>query len=298
MTSLGLPFQGDIRYYIENSYGACSDPTTTGLPISIKVLDAKISLSDKHKGLRGIDKANVCYLLEQTNDWSFHLEYIPQCGDTLFEDAFVSNPTTCNNLQSLTFYLTTNICSSPTGPDASAYLICGAVGKTVKISSSINNEYIYAMDFDVSSVTCSTPTGAAPTPLVGALCAFNIAGSIKDGSGNNLAYITNAIDVTIDTGVKGYFDHDSLDKQYAIPGELNISGSVDISLDEGGCSHLTDVVSQVTFSIVLSLGSTGCPEITLNNCSWKSSEIDVNISGDIMKENAPFDAKTFSYATV
>jgi len=295
MASLGLPFQGEIRYYVESGYCVCGEPTQTGLPISIKVLDARVSLADKHKGLRGIDQPSVCYLLEQCEDWSFHLEYIPQCGDTLAEDAFVSDPSDCTR-KSITFYLQTNACL---GSDQTIYKICGSVGKTWRISSSINNEYIYTMDFDVCSVvTESSATGSTPTPLAGAICAFNIAGSIEDGSGNPLAYITNSIDVTIDTGVKSYFDHDSLVKQYAIPGELSVSGSVDISLDEGGGVHLSDVANQAVFDIVLSLGAAGCPEITLEDCQWKSSEIDVNISGDIMKESAPFTAHTFSYATV
>jgi hypothetical protein len=50
--------------------------------------------------------------------------------------------------------------------------------------------------------------------------------------------------------------------------------------------------------LVIALGGAGCPEITLENCKWKSSEIDVNISGDIMKENAPFIGKTIAYSTV
>jgi len=297
MTSLGLPFQGEIRYYVESSYGVGSVPTHAGLPISIKVLDAKVSVGDKHKGLRGIDAPEICYLLEQCDDFSFHLEYIPQCGDTLFEDAVIRDGATCA-LTSVAFYLTTNSCTSPTGKDATAYWIKGSVNKSCKVSSSINNEYIYVMDFDVKSVvTDSTPTGAMPSPLAGDICAFNVAGSIK-ANGNDLAYITNSIDFTIDNGTKSYFDHDSLDKQYAFAGELNISGSCDISLNEGGGKHFSDVLNQYDLDIVIALGGAGCPEITLNDCKWKNSEIDVNISGDIMKENAPFTGKTISYATV
>lgn len=296
MTNLGLPFQGAIRYYVETSYGVGSVPTHVGKPISIKVLDAKIGLGDKHKGLRGFDAPEICYLLEQCEDFSFHIEYIVQCGDTLFEDAVIRGATCA--LDSMAFYLVTNKCISPTGPDATAYWIKGAVNKSCKVSSSINNEYIYVMDFDVKSiVTDSTPTGSMPAALAGEICAFNIAGSIQK-DGNDIAYITNAIDITIDNGTKNYYDHDSLEKQYAFAGELNISGSCDISLNEGGGLHLAEVLNQNDFDLVIALGAAGCPEITLANCKWKSSEIDVNISGDIMKENAPFTGKTISYATV
>lgn len=293
MASLGLPFQGEIRYYVEASYGASSNPTVAGLPISIRVLDARVGVADKHKTIRGFDAPEAA-LLEQTTDYSFHLEYIPQVGDTLFEDAVMRDAATCA-LGSVQFYLQTNACL---GSDMTVYNIIGAKCKSCKISASINNEYIYVMDFDVQSiVTSSTPTGAAPLPLAGDICAFNIAGSIeKDGA--DFAYITNAIDITIDNGVKSYFDHDSLDKQYAIEGELNITGSVDISLDEGGGVHLADVLAQSDFDVVVALGGAGAPEITLSNCKWKSSEIGENISGDIMKESAPFTGTEISYATV
>jgi hypothetical protein len=295
MTSLGLPFQGEIRYYVETGYGTGSSPTGVGLPISIKVLDAKVGLSDKHKSIRGFDSPNAA-LLKQCTDYTFHLEYIPQCGDTLFEDAVMrSTPTDCS-LEYISFYLQTNVCQ---GTDQTCYFITGSVNKSCKISSSINNEYIYVMDFDVKSVvTSSTPTGSIPTALTGEICAFNIAGSIKDGAGNKLAHLTNAIDVTIDNGTKSHFDHDSLDKVYAYPGELNIAGSCDISLNEGGGMHLSDVLAQNDFDIILKLGNSGCPEITLSNCRWKNTAIDVNIGGGYMKENAPFTATEISYATV
>ena len=296
MTSLGLPFQGEIRYYVESAYGVGSAPTNAGKPISIKVLDAKVELADKHKSIRGFNSPSAAFL-QQCTDYSFHIEYIPQVGDTLFTDAVVRQAD-CT-LKSIQFYLETNSCSSPpAGTNQTIYNITGCVNKTCKISSSINNEYIYVMDFDVKSVvTASSPTGSAPAALAGAICAFNIAGSITKNA-VDFAYITNAIDVTIDNGTKNHFDHDSLIKQYAFASELNISGSVDISLDEGGGKHLADVLAQTDLTIIVNLGGAGSPKLTLSGCKWKNSAIDVNIDGDIMKENAPFDAVSFAMATV
>lgn len=294
MASLGLPFQGKIWYYIESTYE--SGPSSTGeLPISVKVVDAKPGVGDKHKKLRGIDKPEADILLEQCTDHTFHLEYIPQVGDTLFEDANISNPSDCK-LSTMAFVLVTNDCL---GADQSIYLISGAKCKTTRVSSSHNTEYMYVMDFSVKSiVTASTVSGySEPSALGGDICAFNIAGSIsKDGG--DLAYILNSVDVTIDHGVKDRWDHDSLVKQFAIEGELNVEGSVDISLDEGGAVHFAEVLAQEYFEIILNLGGAGAPKITLANCKWKSSEVDVNISGEDMKESAPFTGTTIAYATV
>jgi hypothetical protein len=294
MASLGLPFQGRIWYYIESSYG--SGPSDIGqLPISTKVLDARPGVGDKHKKIRGID-APEADLLEQCTDETFHLEYIPQVGDTLFEDAVIRGPSDCA-LESICFVLETNTCL---GADQSIYIIQGAKNKSCRVSSSHNTEYVYVMDFSVKSIITETsmPTELSePTDLAGALCAFNIAGSItKDAV--DFAYILNSIDITIDNGVKDKWDHDSLEKQFAIESELNVEGSVDISLDEGDAAHFAEVLAQDDFEIIINLGGAGAPKITLSHCKWKSNETDVNTSGDDIKESAPFTGTTIAYGTV
>ncbi len=292
MASLGLPFQGKLWYWVENSYGG--GPTGSALPVSVKVLDARLGVGDKHKRLVGFDKPEADILLEQCEDLTLHIEYIPQCGDTLLSDA--NDKTDCV-LNSLCFYLETNACSDITD-DKSIWLCKGAKVKTTRISASHNTEYVYAMDFSLKSAPSDDGSAySEPSALAGAVCAFNIAGSINDGS-NPLAYILDSIDITIDNGIKDHWDHASLYKQYAVEGELAVDGSCDISLDEGGNAHLQDVLNQTEFNIVINLGGTGCPKITLNNCKWKNSEIDESNAGDIMKESAPFTAVDFTLDVV
>jgi hypothetical protein len=293
MSSLGLPFQGKIWYYIEDDYG--SGPTGEAIPISVKVLNARTGLADKHKPLRGFDKPEADILLEQPNDFTLHLEYIPQVGDTLLTDAAVRADCLLN---SLAFYLETNACADA---DKTYYEISGAKLKSIRLSASHATEYVFVMDFSVKISDPSdesTVSDDEPEALVGDVCAFNIAGSITDGSAQPLAYILDSIDVTIDNGIKDHWDHDSLDKQYAIEGELGVEGSVDISLDEGGGVHLQDVLDQTEFDIIINLGLTGALKITLSKCKWKNSEIGEDNAGDLMKESAPFTAQTFTIAAV
>jgi hypothetical protein len=292
MTSLGLPFQGACFYWVEASFNGGVSGTT--LAISAKVLDARIALADKHKRLRGIDSPNACHLLKQCNDYTFHVEYIPQCGDTLMEDV-ISRGTDCQ-LQSLVFQLNTNKCLS--SADQSNYLLSGCKPKTIRISSSKNTEYVVVIDFSFASVSTSGATHTAPSTPTGAFCAFNIAGSIQSSVGGDLAYITNSIDITIDQGINDYYDHDSIEKKFIIEGELNIDATCDISLDEGGSAHLADVLAQTDFNVTVNMGAAGCPKLTLNNCKWKTFGADVNISGEAMMESAPFTPKSISVATV
>jgi hypothetical protein len=294
MAELGLPFQGDAWYYVEDSYGSTVTNDDTALPISCKIQDMRYGIGDKHKELRGFDKPNACHLLEQCSDLTLHLEYIPQCDDTLIED--VCNRTAEYKLQSLAFVLETND-EITTMDDRSSFLLKGCKPKTVRISSSINNEYIITIDFSVKEVdSCASDSGGLsdgltkPTALSGDYLAFNVAGSItKDGT--DFAYITESVDITIEHNITDKYDHDSLVKQYAVEGAYDIGGNIDISLDEGGRAHAQEILNQTEFDVVINLGGSGCPRITIPNCKWKSGEIDANTSGDILSDSAPFTGK-------
>lgn len=284
MASLGLPFQGKIWYWVEASYGGGESGST--LPISVKVIDARPGIGSRHKALRGIDSPHVCKLLGQCEDYTFHLEYIPQDDDTLLDD--VVDREADGTLQSLAFCLGTNVLIGG-GTDESWYYMVGCKPKTIRVSASTNSEYTIAIDFSVKSTTTDTAkTGNEPSALTGEICAFNIAGSITQ-DGGAFAYIVNSVDISIDHGLKDYWDHDSVIKQYCVEGELSVTGSVDISLDEGGAMHLAEVLALTEFDIVVNLAAAG-PTITITDAAWDSSEIDVNISGEAMMESAPWTA--------
>jgi len=294
MVDLGLPFQGKAWYCVQTAYA--TRPTSgdeTGLPISCKIQDMRYGIGDKHKELRGFDAPNACHLLEQCSDLTLHLEYIPQCDDTLIED--VCNRTAEMKLQALGFVLETNAYLT-TMADKSSFMLWGCKPNTVKISSSINNEYVVSIDFSVKEVqsVASDATGGdwvtEPAVLTGDYLAFNVAGSItKDTVA--IAYLTESVDINISHNLVDKYDHDSLVKQYCIEGAYDITGSCDISLDEGGRDHATEILSQTEFDLVINMGAGGCPVITIPNCKWKSGNIDVNVSGDILADSAPWTGK-------
>lgn len=291
MANLGLPFSGIAWYTVQSAYDSKPTSGDTELPISCKILDMRYSIGDKHKELRGFDVPNACSLLEQVSDLSLHLEYIPQCDDTLLED--VANRTAEMKLQSLGFVVGVNQHLTTTA-DKSSYLLWGCKPKTVKVSSTINTEYIITIDFsvkEVESVSSDTNTfGEVPTALTGAYLAFNVAGSIAKSAGAT-AYITESVDININHNLIDKYDHDSLIKQYCIEGAYDIDGSIDISLDEGGRVHMNEILDQTEFDITVTMGGAGCPVITIPDCKWKSGELDVNISGDILADSAAFTGK-------
>lgn len=190
-------------------------------------------------------------------------------------------------LQSLYFCLGTNV-NVANAADKTFFKMVGCKGKTVRVTSSFNTEYTINIDFSVkSAVTATAAEGTEPTALSGAFLSFNRAGGIaKDGT--DFAYIVDSIDITFENNLTDKWDHDSLVKQFCVEGARDIDGSIDISLDEGGGKHWGEIVSQTEFDVIIDLGGSGCPRLTLPNCKWKSGEFDVNISGDTMMDSAPF----------
>jgi hypothetical protein len=292
MSDLGLPFRGKAWYSIQSAYGTEPTDGDTGLPISCKIQDVRIGIGDKHKELIGIDAPNVSCLLEQCSDFSLHLEYIPQSDDALL--ATICNRTAEFKLQSLGFVVLTNHNLTNVN-DRSSYKIWGCKPKTIRVSASINNEYLITADFSIKDYKSRHTDGelncpSEPSALTGDYLAFNIAGSIQKGAGD-VAYILESIDLTIDQGLTDKYDHDSLVKQYAIEGKISFSGSVDISLDEGGRDHALEILSQTEFDLTITMGAAGSPVILIKHCKWKSGEIDINTSGDILADSAPFTGK-------
>lgn len=287
MSSLGLPFQNTVWYWQETSYGGGASGTT--LAVSCKVVDVRLGVGDKHKPLRGIDHAWVCSLLEQSEDLTLHVEYIPQVGDTLIDDSIDRN-SGCT-ITSQAYCIGVNR-SLGVATDKSYYYLKGCVPKTVRVAASKDTEYTVTIDYSVKSVvTSTTPVGLnGPTPLTGAYCAFNVAGSITKNAAA-FAYVLNSVDLTVNHNITDRWDHDSLTKQYAVPGAFDVEGSVDISLDEGGKIDFGDVLTQTVWDLIINMGGAGAPKLTIDNCQWKSMDIDLNISGEDMMSSIPFTGK-------
>jgi hypothetical protein len=234
----------------------------------------------------------------QTTEPELHVEYNPQCDDTLMMDC--ANRGSCCTLKSLAFVIGISTCITESGdPDnASYYEIAGCKPSTVRISSTHNAPYTVSIDFLAKSiVTIADASADIPTELTGVLLQFNVAGEIIKSGGNyvitkaggdRFAFITNSIEVTIENQLTSYSDHDSLVKDYIVEGTLDVSGSVDISLDGGGAAHIQEVLDQTDFGILIHMGGAGCPQIVLPGCKWKNGDVTGDISGEAVMSSCPF----------
>lgn len=300
LDQLGKPFQGEAWYWIEDSYADGESSAT--LPISCKIQNVRIDTGDRHKVLRDIGSPIACHLLKQTHEPKVHLEYIPQCDDTLIDDA-IDRSSSCS-LQSLALFLNVNK-DATDEDDISSYFVIGMKPSTIRITSSKNTEYLVVIDFEAQSVSTehSSLTLTRPTALTGDYLAFNIAGEITKTGGHvvntdHIAFCCNSVEITVSHKLTGYTDHDSLYKSYLIEGEMDVEGSVDITLDGGGAAHVYEVLQNTAFTIQVDMGGTGCPRLTLPGCQWKNTSVDSNTGGEAMTNSVPFTCKPSSCTNI
>lgn len=297
---LGMPFQGTAWYWIEDSYGSGESATT--IAISCKIQSIRIDTGDRHKVLKDIGSPLACHLLKQTNEPKVHLEYIPQCDDTLIDDV-IDRSSDCT-LKSFSMCIGANVLEDDTD-NISYCSITGMKPSTVRISGSKNTEYLVVIDFEAKSIVTSvSATGSAATAKTGNYLAFNIAGEITKTGGDylvdtdHLAFVTNGIEITVSHKLTGMTDHDSLDKAYLIEGDMDIEGSVDITLDGGGAKHIGEVLRNTAFSVQVDMGGSGCPRLTLPDCEWKNSSLPIDTSGEAIQNSCPFTCKPSSCTNI
>jgi len=294
---ISFPFGGDIYYSVETGYG--TGLTGTLLHFSDAVTDVRIETGDINTALRTISEPSIADFSRTLVDPMLHLEWVLQPNVNDFEKKLIDR-TNCD-LDSLAFEVAVNQCSS--GSDTYYYLK-GCKCKTFTISASQGENYTCSADFSVSTVT--THTAAQGTPPVSALgteyAAFNIAGSVTWSSAGTWAgaYVTNSLDVTIDNNIQDLYDVGSKTKKAAIPGAIDVTGSCDLSVDDGGKTFWDDIkmgvdITSVVFNTGLTTGN--CGKITLNNGRFDSHSIDVNTSGEGMISSVPFTFKMMAITT-
>jgi len=284
---------------------------TVAKPVSCEWRVARISMGDKHAVNYSANSPAPNTLWEQVEDFKFHLEYVPQCDDTLLTNVInrLTDGYYCD-LRSFSFMLGVNTCHTRI-TDQSWYMICGAKADTIRLSSSKNNKWLVAIDFLVADIITNGETSfitsmvtegdsglvdllaTEPNPLTGNYLGFNVAGRISKGNPtDSFAYIVDNANIVIEHNLcNDGFDHDSIARQYAVAGRWSGSGTIDMSLDSGAGEHWGRVMNKHAFTIYVGLGAIGCPQIVLPNCEWVNPEISIEVEDCQLMRSAPFNSR-------
>lgn len=292
--AVGRNFDGSIEYVVESSYGAGAGTNPTMKAVSDFIKNVTIGVADEHDILRTISSQNVVDYFKKPRDYTLHIEYIVQNKDFL-EDILTRSSGEINSL-----FFDIGVNKSQTTP---SYFRCaGCKAKKVKIEGKNGETWTVTADFSVKEITTSTSpinvgTGSHASPIGTSALTFNVAGSISYG-GSEVAYITDSISIDIDNGLQDLWDVGSLTKKSCVAGALSITGTCDITLDDGGKTLFDNIINGTTNSLIVNMGATGSPKLTLSGVRFKSLEIPQDIGKGVIIQGVPFNAKTISISTV
>jgi hypothetical protein len=293
---VSYPLNGQICYAVESSY---KGGFGTARLFSDSTRNVRIETGDINKELRDISSVDFSDFVKVMEDPLLHVEYVLQPVDS--NDAIYQfyTRTTCD-IPSLAIQVGVNVCDSS---NDAYFIFLGCKAKSFTLSASKGEEYIVAVDFSVGSMYVATSEVSAQPSANGSgtypYASFNIAGGII-WAGVTGAYVTEAFSITVDNGVIDYHDVGSVAKKASTAGVRSITGTCDISIDDGGKTHFDEVLAGTDItSVILNTGCTavgGGGKFTLNNGRFDSTNLDLNTGGEGLISSVPFKFKTLAIA--
>lgn len=290
MAAIGRPFDGIIVGKVEAAYRGATTSSPT-FRISDKVLDVRLDCGERVTPYRDISSPSVCAFISQASDFTLHVEYLLQAGDSLASHCINRNDN--NDLRSLAFTFGANT----GGTTKSYYMLRGCKCKTINISATRGEPYKVSCDFSVASVRTSTASSISVPARGTTYAVFNQAGGIYKNTSTAIATITDSVNFTVDNALTDYWASNSKNKTDSVPGAVTVTGNCDVSLDDGGKALWDTVVATSTLTnITVDTGCGGNWDVfTLVGAIFNSVSVDVNTSGGGMMTSVPFVAK---YVTI
>ena len=315
---ISVPYSGRVYAKTENYYGI-ENASSPGYTISGCIINAKIDTGTCYepKWCIGSGSAASLYRYMSTpSDPTFHLEWIYDSACTFSLASYCINRIDrssigrvtlgIGNLTPLTFEMSTNMYDSVVS-HRSQFKLLGCKCKSITLSGKRGDEWIYSADFSVKRVTSAAsvstsswaPQGLNRSPNY---CLFNTAGSVfthvvsatYPGSWSSAsAFITDNISVTIDHSLQDLWTSNSPWKVEAIPGALKVTGSSDVSIDEGGGAVFANIqgrLSACSLQIQMQSAATCKRFLSLRGVKYDSFSVELNTSGNVMMTSKPFNA--------
>lgn len=293
-SEIGFPFQGELYFEEETSYdNGISGGSEFILSDAVNVV--RIESGDINKTLRHIKDSRVTDFSKTLVDPRLHIEFVwqPHTGTTVSD--FVKRTNGDVNSYGIV------VGASGDRGTSSWYHLKGCKCSTLNLSASTGENWTVSMDFSVASVATDSSDsfgGTAPSPIGNDYATFNAAGDIT-WTGGTSYYVTKSADITIENNIEDYYDVGSTSKKSAIPLAKDVTGSIDISMDEGGAVHWGHVTGGTDItSLVFDTGRTGnYGKITLNGGRIDSTSINQEVTGEGMFDSVPVTFKDLTFGT-
>lgn len=310
LRTISRPYQGRVSVRLENTYGNLSNRSVSY--ISGCVIDARLETGNCNEPKRSISKCTAYRFMSLPSDPVFHLEWVYDSACTfslasycITRKAISTTSNDAGDIRSLSFELLVN--NDQSAPSSSQYILYGCKCKNLSLSGKRGDEYVYSADFSVKKVWSSASVAAAskwsPVAQVSpAYGIFNNAGTtltITSTGSDYLTFITDNINISVNNNLSDLWTVNSPWKVDSIAGAMEITGSSDISIDNGGNAIWRTVSNHLdtTTAMTLNLFASGTHKtITLSGIRYDSFAVDVKNDGAMMIASKPFTAKTIAFS--
>jgi len=294
--TMSFPFSGDIYYGVETVFGNGIATLDHGeFRISDLIQNVRLGTGATSNAYYSISEPTVAGFSQALWKPELHIEWIWQPWESSLV-SYCIDRTSCD-LASLAFEIAVN---DGCGGVDQFYDCQGCKCKTISLSASAGENYVWSADFSVASVVAAgTAVGTAPAALGASydFATFNIAGSVAWTGLTESFHITQSINITVDNNLNEYFTVGATGITASFPGMKSVTGSCDLSIDDGGEDIWADVQNVNNFAtVVFDAARQGLDQITVTDGVFDSLDIALETGGEGMISSIPWTAKEIAVA--
>jgi len=292
-------FDADIEFYAESTYGeGLYNPATGDTMWRVSNLINSITLTNNNNAevLFSIGDVSGADIILKQKEYTLRIEYILQEVGSLSESLLYYGITrnSSNDLDSVVFLIQY---------DDTYYECKGGICNSVEISGDVGEPIKVTQEFYFSDVTTSSTDPLSSltnlshsSALTGDYATYG--GADVSRSSVTIGYGTRSFSVTVNNNAERVFAVGSDKPKTIVAGKMDISGTIDVYIDEGGLTQWEWVNDTPTtaHSIKVDFGITTPDYVQFSDTMFTSIDLPMNNSDAIVVTGLPFIAEDVTLA--
>jgi len=288
-------FGGRVLSVVEVTPG--TTPTNPALiKFSDHVQSVSMSFDPQLKEWRDIGDFDVASIVKGLPMYGVRISYMLHSGrKTQLDDAI--NRQADNSVKSQTIEVSLNRDGSTVG----YYTFLGCKAEDATTRGGVGEPVTVDITYKALSVTRATSepsvgSGSRETASLGALCHGSTSSITRGGSA--LAYVTRTWEFKVSHALEALGTDNQTDPKVILEGIRQVTGTVDITVDDGGVTLTDAVLAGTAAEVIFALGGAGAPKFTLSNVQWSNLEIPLSAEQGFVLTGVPFIATAIATGTV
>lgn len=288
-------FSGRILSVVETTEGTTpTDPDY--IKFSDHVSEVSLGMGANFEEYRDIGSYDVASFLEGLSEYHLKVTYLLHTDRADQLNAAIDRLAN-NDLESHSIEVSVDRDGATPGFFTFAGAKAESVDVTLQVGKAVEVTISYlALSGARASAEPSVGTGSRETAALSTVAHFKTSTITRGGS--DVAFITRGAKLNVAHELTPEGDDNSAEPAFISVGNRKVSGTVDMSIDDGGSALADTAMDGTAADIVFDMGTTGAPSLTASNAHWKDFEITLGTRGGILTRDVPFDAESVTTGTV